>query len=1854
MADFKVKVIAETQDAESSLKQVDKVATEATRNRNIKIEIPNYSDLSKNFRDLNKDIGSAANGVKDFYKVASKLPVGPLNDINEMAQQLKRVAVTAADTGRSVGDAGDVIKATLNATNIAAETLVSRLTKIALGLYVIKEAAGLLQGAFGGLFNETIGREIKLRETILKTQTTLASTNKVFKNGKEITDPYQKIVTLTGAVRKNIDSIRERSIALAGVTSGEVIEVFGMVASQVGQIGGGLKEAEDLAINFAAALGTFGIPLYQARQEIGSILRGDITTDSYLAKALGITNEDIAKAKTETGGVVKFLEDRLAAAVAGQRIAAEGFSGVVSNIKDLSELVSQNFGAGLLDPLLDSLTKVFDFLFSIRNEMFAISKLAGESIGTVANTVLKLVSGATGGARQTRSEGGGGNARTGGRPLTSKVTSDFGADDALNAAKATVKYVQLEFSKAFSTVYLQISTLLERVSSAFLAVGGGLAKLAKGLLSIKIETFKALIGAVESISPALLVASKGLGAFLGLWGKFMELPLVQELAQISAGMKVLEMTGVTPLITTGGTLFVLFKNWSKVIEFVVTQFNTLRTIIGGVVAYIGGLIAQTARAATVMLTAWSPSLKALQGLRTELLGVATELNNVAVSAQRAGASLSGAQQKVEGLKGGVIGMIAGFIKFQLIMFAITAAVSLAMERFSAYKEAQDKIANDKRVQEAIRRLATTYKDLGENATESQKRAKAFEQSLVNQDYDKAIENVEKLKKKVEELRGAFEKPTGFNSTLVGKEISNLLAALNPNNSAVLFDFSKPITDGFGNAVKDAEIEKLKAAQIEANKKAREVDKIAGQENVVLEAQKRVDLSKEYAELQRQQQNDLFQQRQTLAQKEVEIFRVSGELRIYQMEQANAKLIEGEEGASRTALEALNNYLSVRENGELAIEAAKKEITIEVTNLEKTIADYRFENEKKIAEIRKRSGENEKAMDDARRQAAGQGTQIASGGAFNTGLRTGPAPVIGGSADYHQDLSFGPEVDLRQQRELLVQLAQAYEEMGRKIVLSNAGVHGNEFPLKGTAEQQNDFILKGQAAHRNRPGGGRTALDFYTPTKTDPKGLHGSSVVNTPMYAPTVAGATTSYFAGGAGGAGVEIAKDNKSIMKLIHGRTDIPLPSGGPMATTPTTHAATATTELQSLDVGTPAIEAYAEAVRSVSSAMERFRTLQAALTEAKTAEAFDAIAKAAFPQVQLQQYKDEIEGSTVSLKALADTSADAYDPARLALVIDEKTRINIAQREEDEILAKANEQRKLGALTEQQLSKLKDDLNKKQVLFVGNLAAERKLREQSLDLTKQKNAIERIREERRVIPFDIQRSGTEATASMAQTFDPEDLARQRAIEAEVKITNERIKLEQDQTKSTEQINIELRSFAIETRTAADILGQLDTEVDKFKTSIGLIGESAKTLTDGYKGFLKSVLKGGNIQEAMVSMVQGFSDKFLNMALDAAFKPVESMLAQQFKDMFNIKDPLAEMQKANNLALGSNTTALGKLNTALVSAAADGIGGPDLPPNVNTTKSSLDYAVGPNVGNYPTPTELNITPDQTIEPAYNSAPFVPPATFQFFDKIPEAGADMSNLSLSVGDLSSVVNGAANQIQYFGASVAAAASAVPASGGAQPGVAAPGALPAAAAGGNLGKWQKGFGGVMTIAAGVGSIAGGIGMLKKKGTYNKLMGLSGIFTGLGTVVSQFSPGAAFGKRERGGPVIANRPYIVGEKRPELFVPSSNGTIIPSVPGGMSDPLSFEKSQNSDPTAAAQAALGRQIFTSERTSQEMEYSRERTNANSGLKVETIRMGNMNVVTEEQMFQALSAAEQRGAKQGEARVFRRLKNDTRIPGIR
>jgi hypothetical protein len=71
-----------------------------------------------------------------------------------------------------------------------------------------------------------------------------------------------------------------------------------------------------------------------------------------------------------------------------------------------------------------------------------------------------------------------------------------------------------------------------------------------------------------------------------------------------------------------------------------------------------------------------------------------------------------------------------------------------------------------------------------------------------------------------------------------------------------------------------------------------------------------------------------------------------------------------------------------------------------------------------------------------------------------------------------------------------------------------------------------------------------------------------------------------------------------------------------------------------------------------------------------------------------------------------------------------------------------------------------------------------------------------------------------------------------------------------------------------------------------------------------------------------------------------------------------------------------------------------------------------------------------------------------------------------------------------------------------------------------------------------------IAGAVALIS--GAFSKIGGGGGggsASAGQGTTFAN--------RREFGGPVSKGRPYIVGEKRPELFVPNTNGIIVPQVP-------------------------------------------------------------------------------------------------------
>jgi hypothetical protein len=1249
VSDFRLNVIAETQAAERSLKQVEQVADKATRERKLNIDL---RSLNKSFSSLTGDIKSATNNIKTFYSFSKKVP--GLSDKIEQYEKLAKSTASAAKAGIGLKEnakAGSILANSLEFAAGKGGQLINALAKVGLATFAIKEAVGVLQAAWNGFFNNTIGREIKLRETILKTQTTLASTNRVFANGREITDPYQKIVSLTGAVNKNIDSIRERSIALAGVTSNDVIEVFGIVASQVGQIGGGLKDAEDLAISFSAALGTFGLPLYQANQEIGSILRGQITDDSRLATSLGIRSQDIAKAKSEVGGVVKFLEDRLAAAVAGQKIAAEGFSGVVSNIADLGELIGQNFGRGLLDPLLAGLTAVFESLFRIRTQLFDIASGAGAAIGRAGQLITGLTAGRTG----------------------------LGAGDPSAAASAAASVAQRGFAELEQVAQRTVGALsqaIEALKPTALILVDAFKNIAEAFVNIKVGTFEALASALANIASVVGALAPSVATLFNFYARFLNTPAVQYFSEVAAVLGLLKRVGLD-----AATQLVLFGRF--ILGSVIPAVGGLGTALGGLVAVIATVVVALGKLIVVLAglaTALVGPAAAIPAVAAALKALGIELFTVGKEAIASGAKLNGLAAGFRGLGAGAKAAGASILASLGWVAAIQIGIAVIVDALGRYQRAQEDQRSNARAVEALRRLQTTYKDVGDTADSATKAARDFERAIVDANYSRNIDQLEEVRKKINQIR--YELKPGIQSW------GEFWNALSGSEAGRFEERSRQVLKGL-----QSEEAKIKA-QLRGVDAQRDRERAA--EDIKLQATNRVNLEKEIFELRRQLESDLFQQRQALAQKEVEIFRAAGELRIKQIEKANAKLIEGEEGASRAALEALNNYIATRERGELEIEAAKKTIAIEVTNLEKAISDYRYETEKKIAELRKKSADYERDSADARQRAAGGTTAAAPGVAAgfqvgSTGRSTGP----------HLDIR-SPTGNKQAVIDEATAIIKAWQGQGLEYIqLSNANIDVknmfNEAELRKA-------LAKEQAVHAKRSGGG--AIDIAVPAGT---------LVPTPVGTPSW------------GGDGGWQATSLQTGNLFLHGLgTSVASPGGGRAAAPAATAAPAAGAAMPE---AAAAAQRYAEAVRSLAGAMERLRSLQAALTEANTAEAFDQIAKAAFPQVALEQYQDRLIELRYTYDAIASSTADAFNPERTANEVSRLTQLATANRERQQILKGIADQTKL---SEAERAKAIDSVNKQYGVYLQNIAQEAILKQRILAAEQATNVITQLRTQAR------------------------------------------------------------------------------------------------------------------------------------------------------------------------------------------------------------------------------------------------------------------------------------------------------------------------------------------------------------------------------------------------------------------------------------------------------------------------------------------------------------------------------------------
>jgi hypothetical protein len=220
---------------------------------------------------------------------------------------------------------------------------------------------GLQSLVNSGPFSALIGQNIELQQQLLSTQASLVATNRIFQGDQLIKGSEQAILALAVPVKQAIKQLEKGSRELSNVTSKALVPIFSIVAGEAGKIGTSLKGATDLTLSFSAALGTLNIPLFQANQEIRSILDGQIDNNSRLAQQLQITSAMVQQWKAQ-GTLVQELTKRLEPLRAGNKLAADQVGNLGSNIKDIFEIIQRTAGAPLLEPIVKQLKEVYNYL----------------------------------------------------------------------------------------------------------------------------------------------------------------------------------------------------------------------------------------------------------------------------------------------------------------------------------------------------------------------------------------------------------------------------------------------------------------------------------------------------------------------------------------------------------------------------------------------------------------------------------------------------------------------------------------------------------------------------------------------------------------------------------------------------------------------------------------------------------------------------------------------------------------------------------------------------------------------------------------------------------------------------------------------------------------------------------------------------------------------------------------------------------------------------------------------------------------------------------------------------------------------------------------------------------------------------------------------------------------------------------------------------------------------------------------------------------------------------------------------------------------------------------------------------
>ena len=134
MADYQIRVSADTKNAQAQLVKVDKAA-DKTRARDTADRVPDVSKVAKAYDNIRDNASKAANGIKQFYNFSKKIPaIGErVEDVQNLATGINDAAKAAPQLAANLKEnakAGNILATSVKTTNSALMTMVTNLAKV--------------------------------------------------------------------------------------------------------------------------------------------------------------------------------------------------------------------------------------------------------------------------------------------------------------------------------------------------------------------------------------------------------------------------------------------------------------------------------------------------------------------------------------------------------------------------------------------------------------------------------------------------------------------------------------------------------------------------------------------------------------------------------------------------------------------------------------------------------------------------------------------------------------------------------------------------------------------------------------------------------------------------------------------------------------------------------------------------------------------------------------------------------------------------------------------------------------------------------------------------------------------------------------------------------------------------------------------------------------------------------------------------------------------------------------------------------------------------------------------------------------------------------------------------------------------------------------------------------------------------------------------------------------------------------------------------------------------------------------------------------------------------------------------